>query len=67
MQTVMPILSFLDKPLVLNLEKEKQKLADKKKPKIVLNAAIKAKAKEKTSCTVFNCASDIMGKKEEFR
>lgn len=49
------------------MEKEKQKVAEKKKPKIVLNAAIKVKAKEKTSCTVYNCALDVMGKKEEFR
>ncbi|XP_046669796.1 condensin-2 complex subunit H2-like isoform X2 [Homalodisca vitripennis] len=50
-----------------NLDKEKAKVTKRPKQKIVLNAAIKVKAKEKTSCNVYHCGHDVMGKKEEFR
>lgn len=58
---------FLDRNLSIDLEKEMQKSKERKREKIVLNAAIKVKPKENTSCNIYSSAHEVLGKKEEFR
>jgi len=56
-----------DRCITIDMEKERQKIAERKKEKIVLNAATKVKAKDKTSCNTYNYKNEILGKKDEFR
>lgn len=49
------------------MEKEMQKSKERKREKIVLNAAIKVKPKENTSCNIYSSGHEVLGKKEEFR